>query len=277
MTWCGARPAVLTTCSAVSRWLPCTTMLSTGGVGAGSCARATADPPRLTDRTATKRTESRIKTCKKGAAPPAEGRTAPRALRPGAGKGAEDESITLGGNRDLDLVAPTELADEDPLTERVLDIALDRPLERPGPIALVVALLDEEVDGRRGEAHFVAHPALHVLEQDRHDLRDMLPRERVEDDHIVQPVQELGVEHLVHLVLDPLLHFLEAALGVGRVEAERLALHDVPGADVGRHDHHGVLEVDHPAVVVGQVALVEHLQQDVEHVRMSLLDLVQKD
>ena len=62
-----------------------------------------------------------------------------------------------------------------------------------------------------------------------------------------------------------------------RREAERLALRDVARADVRRHDHDGVLEVDHAAVVVRQVTFVEHLQQDVEHVRMRLLDLVEQD
>ena len=37
------------------------------------------------------------------------------------------------------------------------------------------------------------------------------------------------------------------------------------------------VSIDHPAVVVGQVAFVEHLEQDVEHVRVRLLDLVQED
>ena len=54
--------------------------------------------------------------------------------------------------------------------------------------------------------------ALHVAEQDADDLGDMLLDERVEDDDVVQPVQELRIEDLVHLVLDPLLHLLEARL-----------------------------------------------------------------
>jgi regulator of replication initiation timing len=47
--------------------------------------------------------------------------------------------------------------------------------------------------------------------------------------------------------------------------------------DVRRHDDDGVLEVDLTTVVVRQMSLVEHLQQDVEHVRMRLLDLVEQD
>ena len=40
---------------------------------------------------------------------------------------------------------------------------------------------------------------------------------------------------------------------------------------------HRVLEVDRAALPVGHAAVVEHLQQHVEHVRMRLLDLVEQD
>ena len=48
-------------------------------------------------------------------------------------------------------------------------------------------------------------------------------------------------------------------------------------AHVRRHDDDGVLERHHAALAVGQTAVVQHLQQDVEHVRMRLLDLVEQD
>ena len=59
-----------------------------------------------------------------------------------------------------------------------------------------------------------------------------------------------------------------------RPPGERL---DLLAADVAGHDHDGVLEVDRPALAVGQPAVVEHLEQDVEHVRVRLLDLVEQD
>src|SRR5205823_3349013 len=43
------------------------------------------------------------------------------------------------------------------------------------------------------------------------------------------------------------------------------------------HDHNRVLEVDHATVVIGEVTLIENLEQDVEDIRMRLLDLVQQD
>ena len=48
-------------------------------------------------------------------------------------------------------------------------------------------------------------------------------------------------------------------------------------ADVAGHDDDGVLEVDGAALAVGQAAVVEDLEQDVEDVRVRLFDLVEED
>jgi hypothetical protein len=47
-------------------------------------------------------------------------------------------------------------------------------------------------------------------------------------------------------------------------------------ADVRGHHHDGVAEVHRAALRVGQAAVVEQLQQRVEHVGMGLLDLVEQ-
>jgi hypothetical protein len=49
------------------------------------------------------------------------------------------------------------------------------------------------------------------------------------------------------------------------------------GADVRGHDHDRVPEVDLAALRVGQLPVLEDLQQDVEDVRVCLLDLVEQD
>ena len=53
-------------------------------------------------------------------------------------------------------------------------------------------------------------------------------------------------------------------------------VHQIVGAEVRRHHDQRVAEVDRAALPVGQAAVVEHLQQHVEHVRMRLLDLVEQ-
>ncbi len=47
--------------------------------------------------------------------------------------------------------------------------------------------------------------------------------------------------------------------------------------DVGGHDDDGVLEIHRPPLPVREPAVIQDLQQDVEHVRVSLLDLVEQD
>jgi hypothetical protein len=51
----------------------------------------------------------------------------------------------------------------------------------------------------------------------------------------------------------------------------------VLGADVGGHDDDGVLEVDGVAEAVGELAVLEDLQQDVEDIGVGLFDLVEQD
>ena len=82
------------------------------------------------------------------------------------------------------------------------------------------------------------------------DRAELLAGERFEDHDLVDPVQELGPEPLGQVL--------------GR-------------ANVRGHDHDRVAEVDRAAMAVGQPAVVEQLQEDVEHLRMGLLDLVEQD
>eukprot|EP01136_Pigoraptor_vietnamica_P037821 Opistho-1_new@106316 len=84
---------------------------------------------------------------------------------------------------------------------------------------------------------------------------------------LVDAVQELRPE--VHLQLAP--HRLADQL---RVLPRHL--HDEVGAEVAGHHDHGVLEVHRAALSVGQTAVVQHLQQHVEHIRVGLLDLVEQ-
>ena len=101
------------------------------------------------------------------------------------------------------------------------------------------------------------------------------PRQRVEDDDFVEPVQELRTEvrpQRVHdLALDVLVERRRRTVALQRL------FRDVVAADVRRHDHDRVLEVDRAALPVRQPPVVEQLQHDVEHLRMRLLDLVEQD
>ena len=105
------------------------------------------------------------------------------------------------------------------------------------------------------------------------NLSTMLPMtariERLELHARVEPVAELRAEHVL----------------VGLVVVARLAalaeadarLRQIPRADVAGHDQDHVAEVALLAVVVGERAVVHHLEEHLEHVRVRLLDLVEQE
>ena len=96
----------------------------------------------------------------------------------------------------------------------------------------------------------LGEPRAQPRELELDDLADLLAGQRLELDDLVDPVEELGPERLAH---------------------RRLVRH------VRGHDQHRVPEVDGAALPVGQAPVVEHLEQDVEHLGMRLLDLVEQD
>ena len=99
-------------------------------------------------------------------------------------------------------------------------------------------------------------------------MRQDLGAEALETDRRVEAVAELGREQ----ALDRL---GVLAFPTGAAEAHHRLGH-VGGAGVGRHDQDDIAEVDRLAVVVGEFAVVHHLEEDVEHVRMGFLDLVEE-
>ena len=107
------------------------------------------------------------------------------------------------------------------------------------------------------------------VDLDGDDLPQVLAVERVEDDRFVDAVEELGQELGTERGADRLANFFLAAPFVGD-------LLDQLAADVRRHDDDRVGEIDGAAVAVGQAAVVENLQQDVEDVAMGLFDFVQQ-
>src|SRR5690242_162056 len=157
---------------AVSRAFPTTAMLSMVG-GCWSWASSAAGTPVRRATAAAMGRSCCIRTRLEVGAP-APGSRRGAALGLGVGQRPEAQPLTVGRDVHLDLVAASELAHEDLLAERILDVPLDRPLERPGAIALIVPVFDQEIGRGRRELDLVAQTPLHFLEQDGHDLRDVL-------------------------------------------------------------------------------------------------------
>src|SRR5580700_6663066 len=189
--------------------------------------------------------------------------------------------LALAFDIDDDDLASPQFAEQDLLGQHVLDRPLDRTAQRPGPEDRVVAAHGEQ--GLGGRPQFQAHvpvlePLVHLGDHQVHDLDDLVLGELVEDDHVVHPVEELGTEVVLEFLRDLGLHPVVGAATVTLPgEAHPEALRDVPGAQVCRHDDHGVLEVHRPALGVGQPPVLQDLEQGVEDVRVRLLDLVEQD
>ena len=173
-----------------------------------------------------------------------------------------------------------DVAEQDLLGEDVLDVALDGATQRTGTENRVETTLGDQ--RLRSSGEFDPHVAIAqtVLDFTHHqvdDVLDILAGQLVEHHDLVHAVQELGTEVLLQLVRDLGLHLFVAAGLVGVLaEAQIHRLGNVPCAQVGGHHDHGVLEVHHTTLRIGEATLVEDLQQRVEDVRVRLFDLVEQ-
>ena len=56
-----------------------------------------------------------------------------------------------------------------------------------------------------------------------------------------------------------------------------LTVHDFLRTEVGSHNDDGILEVNRASLTVGHSAVIQSLKQDVEDVRMSFFNFVEKN
>ena len=170
---------------------------------------------------------------------------------------------------------------KDILGELVEHQTLDSTLDRTGTELGIVAVFGKEFHSGFGDFELdtvgLEH-LLYALHLDADDLLDLLLVERSEHHYLVDTVEELRtnlllqkVEHVLLRLIDNILLLILFLL----IEALEV-LADDGRAFVGGHDDDGVLEVDEATLVVGQTSIVEHLKKDVEHVRVGLLNLIEK-
>ncbi len=55
----------------------------------------------------------------------------------------------------------------------------------------------------------------------------------------------------------------------------KIGLDDL-AAHIAGHDDDRILEIHHPSLIVRQPAVIQHLEQNIEHIRMRLFDLIQQ-
>src|SRR6266571_558258 len=267
------------------RWLPVTPISPTRGLGAGAAGMTAAVsaagalwPNAAPGGAATGAIASAKRRARK-LAPPDHGGGSRRRGRLGGGGGLEFELVVVA--LDLDPGASRPLTTQDELGEWILEQLLDRPLERAGPQRRIEAAVDEQLDRLFAGIQLdllCTQSLLDLTEEDSHDVPHVVARESSEHDDVVDAIEELRVEGALELVLDRALDRLElrrAALGL--FESQMLPpAHDLAAAQVRGHDDHGILEVYSPPRAVGQDAVVQHLEQDIEHVRVRFFNLVQQ-
>ena len=143
----------------------------------------------------------------------------------------------------------------------------------------VVAFLHQKVLRRLVEFEpdvFVAQAFDHLLHFQRENLDEVGLRERAEHDHVVDPVQKFRAESPPGLVQNPFAHLLVAAFVRDGREPERGLPFDRVRADVRGHQNDRVAKIHDVAGVVGQLALLQDLQQQIPNVRVRLFDFVEQ-
>src|SRR5271166_1238601 len=173
-----------------------------------------------------------------------------------------------------------ERALDERLRHGILDVLLQGAAQRTRAVAAVAKRLIEDPLARffgHGDRDGTLRQVLvQLLHHQLHDLDEVLLRQRVEDDDLVETVEEFGVEGALHFALHHVLDLAGDGVFHLGLETHAGALLQVARTDVGGHDDDGVLEVHRVAQAVGELAVLKHLQQDVEQVGVGLLDFVEQ-
>ncbi len=146
---------------------------------------------------------------------------------------------------------------------------LDGAFEGAGAVDWVVALIGDELEGVGGEVEveiLFGETSDDALELDSDDAGEVAVAEAVEDDGFVDAVEEFGAEVIAE-------GFGDAGFALFLV----IDVHDELAADVAGHDEDGVFEVDGAALTVGDAAVVEDLEEDIEDIGVGLFDFVEED
>src|ERR1019366_5097485 len=167
------------------------------------------------------------------------------------------------------------------LRQRVFDVLLQGAAQRARTVAAVgEGLVENPLLGivrNRDRDGFLRQVLVELRDYELENLDQVALAQRQEQDDFVEAVEELRVEGAFDFALHQFFHLVRDHVFLRRLEAQALALLQVPRADVRGHDDDRVLEVDGVAEAVGQLAVFKDLQQDVEHIRVRLLDFVEQD
>ena len=150
---------------------------------------------------------------------------------------------------------------------------LDGALEWAGAELGVETFLRQELAGRVIHAQrelLILQALFHARELDVHDGAELRLVQVAENNAVIHTIQKLRPE----LPLEFPHHGLTQRV-VHHVARGKMLLNQGAG-EVAGHDDHRVAEIHRATLAIGQAAVIEHLQQHVEHIRMGLLDFVKE-
>ena len=166
-----------------------------------------------------------------------------------------------------------KVAGENFSRDESLKAALQISAKRSCAVNGIESAVDDELLGGVGNLESEALVRKTLLEGVEHDIDDALEVvfcQRTEEYRLVKTVEKLGAEaaaQLVHNALASL--FRDVTVLVDAVE-------QILATEVRCKDNYRVLEVHGASLAVGYTAVVEHLKQDVEYIRVRLFNLVEQ-
>src|ERR1035441_6823025 len=126
------------------------------------------------------------------------------------------------------------------LRERIFDVALQGAAQRTGSVAAIYKGFVENpllgLVGDRDGDRLLGQIGIQTLHHQLDDLDEIGVRQRLEEDHLVDAVEELGIEGLLDFLLDQFLDLLRDKILAIALKAESLLLHQVARADIRGHD-----------------------------------------
>src|SRR5699024_3655608 len=156
-------------------------------------------------------------------------------------------------------ISVADLASEQLAGELVTNRLLNQTTQRTSTIIWVVAALSEPVLGR--EIHIGFETALlqtrrQALQLDIDDTLKQFSRQWLKDNHVIKTINKLRLECLLHCCHD--------------------LLTVATGAKIRGQNDNRIAEIDGAALAIGQAAIVKHLQQDIEDIRVGFLNFIEK-
>ena len=157
------------------------------------------------------------------------------------------------------------------LCQGILQLLLNRALERPRAVDRIEADLDQLAHKRIADLQTeltLREPRTESVQLNGGNTPNLLLAQRVKHHRLVHAVDELGAK-----VLCQHAHYRRFHRVVMLVTGEFL---NQVRSEVGRHHDNRIAKIHGAALAVGQAAVFQHLEQDVEHIGMCFLHFIQQ-